>query len=840
MDALKSNGQMLDQIDLEQIPRSGFDLSYNNKGTCQVGRIVPTRCMEMMPGDSVKGSTQVAMQFEPLAVPILANMRCKQEDWYVPNHILWDNWDEFYTKGEDLSDISKVPSVTLARIMDYLSRVMFGYYPDDDHFFYVRAGYLYLNKRINSAKLGSAEYMALATRVSQLSANYQNAVSNVKKTYTGKDLAEAMRDLKTDYQELWDLQAQLKSMYGFVEEIKEEHYNMFLYVDELLRYLSELEKFLNSAVVQNNGLEDLYDYYRDRIKDFKEYIGTVPQYWDDRYKGYVILLYQDVETSLIAPKVAGSTVYNTLSFQDLKDTNGVWRSSFSLPSMFEPIADILAQPDLATNFSLSVSGQTTTIHCYTKSMCIPSEFLTSFIRLMYDLVSPLVGPSSTLGYLGYPQLLPQDFALLSIIGINLNIGNRSFVEVSEEEQGVGYFDAMPFHSLYCTHVPKSILPLRACYAIWYNNYRDQLLETDAPKPVTQTVITDQELLVLLSPRLRCWSKDAFTTSLANTGTGNMVVPISESLSKVGYNASNTGDVMEDKLQSIMQLNLADYTLSDGTKVELPTRFLSSYASDVQGAAATNYSFSLDLLRRVGRAEKWVQKALIYGNKIQDALFTHWRVKIKNERIQLPEFVNSHVQTIKIDTILNNTTTAESNAGDKAGFASMYGESNGFTLYSPECGWLISFMSILPEQSYPYGTPRHLDRLDVFDFPFPEFAQIGMDAVYESELVCSPVSINVNTNGVPNVFGYQGRYYDLKFKQDEEHGELLTTQNMYTFGREFSPYGQDTMPKLNARFVHCHPKLDMFVVDDPYIDLVRYDIHHSVAATRAFPVCGLSV
>ncbi len=49
MDALKSKGQMYDQINLEQIPRSGFDLSHSVRGTGKIGRLIPIRNMETQP-----------------------------------------------------------------------------------------------------------------------------------------------------------------------------------------------------------------------------------------------------------------------------------------------------------------------------------------------------------------------------------------------------------------------------------------------------------------------------------------------------------------------------------------------------------------------------------------------------------------------------------------------------------------------------------------------------------------------------------------------------------------------------------------------------------------------
>lgn len=108
---------MYDQIDLGKISRSGFDLSWNNKGTGKIGRIIPTRCTEVLPGDRFKGFSAAAVQFEPLAVPILANMDVRQEHFYVPNNILWKNWDKFITGGQNLDDTSVLPTTSIYKIL---------------------------------------------------------------------------------------------------------------------------------------------------------------------------------------------------------------------------------------------------------------------------------------------------------------------------------------------------------------------------------------------------------------------------------------------------------------------------------------------------------------------------------------------------------------------------------------------------------------------------------------------------------------------------------------------------------------------------------------------------
>lgn len=749
MDALKSRGQMLDQINLEQIPRSGFDLSYSTKGSGKIGRIIPTRCMECLPSDSIKGSTQAALQFQPLAVPILANMRVKQETWYVPNHILLDNWDTFITKGQDLSDNSILPSFSLQvflRDVLPLYCVLFG----------------------------------------------ENSVTTGGPT----------------------LYIQPYATNDFSAENGVQYANMFYDVVEFLDYWQNVldKTYMGQSYSVPFGMDDLFDY---RIEVLKNYLTAFRSRYDIAFTALPECYVTDNGG---VRHFRGIPVFASNSSNYL-GSSYYFSSYKEYPQVFDQLDTQL----------VGVFSQSQGLYK------VFSDEMKMFLQLLEDLLSPVVGVGSMFDYLGYNVLTPVDFRYLYL---------HSFCEYyAVKAQPIGAGNLPLFASLNMNdYIPvdlvssssQSVLPLRACYAIWYNNYRDKLLELDSPEPVTKSVVSSDELFVLSVLRIRAWSKDSFNTALANTGTGNMVVPISQQLSGV----RKEYDFAAKSTENMLDLGLTQYTLADGSTIDMPTRYLSSNHL-VNKVTGLKYEFSLDTLRRAGRTEKWIQKALIYGNLIQDALFTHWGVKIKNERIQLPEFVTSSSQLVKIDTILNNTTTAESVAGDKAGFASAYDEGTNFDWYSPENGYLLSFMTVLPEQTYAYGKPRHLSKLRIFDFAFPEFAQIGMDAVYNEEIKLTGID-ELNEEYAKGIFGYQGRYYDYKCKQDEEHGQLRTTDDMYTFSRDFNIYDPNSRPKLNYRFVHCHPSLDMFVMDDPSQDQFRYDIHHSVAASRALPVCGMSV
>ena len=772
MDALKSKGQMLDQINLEQIPRSGFDLSYSTKGTGKIGRIIPTRCMECLPSDSIKGSSQAALQFQPLAVPILANMRVKQETWYVPNHILLDNWDTFITKGQDLSDNSVLPSFSLQRVVDIFTS--------------------------NFGRPINLSYGPL-----------------IVYHYAPKKLSDGSDNIRGDL------------AYYTMDSSSYVLYN------DLVSMISDIRQLFKSNIYAKYEIDDLFDYVDTVCDSFEQYLAAIP----DSEK-YVVVIN--------GTNVSGDR-------QQLGPVLPLFKMGFDYDNLYKDQAGEMKVTDYRVPLRVPEvkGGKNWSEMSYYEQMFwhpgergknampIATDYFNRFMQFYYDLCAPVFGLGSNMDYLGYKVMSPIDF----YYSIEMPVFRRWFNVLESTGSYMGHFLDVELNSIFdsdlVSNYQQNVLPLRACYSIWYNNYRDKLLELKAPEPSTATTITDDELLILVCPRIRAWSKDSFNTALANTGTGNMVVPISQNLNTTRISLNGTGTEAEQ-----LDLNMNSYQLLDGTQLDLPTRYLSNNHDRTARTGSLKYEFSLDTLRRAGRTEKWIQKALIYGNLIQDALFTHWGVKIKNERIQLPEFVTSSVELVKIDTILNNTTissaddSVQSTAGDKAGFASAYDNGTSFDWYSPENGYLISFMTVLPEQTYPAGMPRHLCKLRIFDYAFPEFAQIGMDAVYNDE-VQSAVLSEHKSFGV-GIFGYQGRYYDYKCKQDEEHGSLRDTDDMYTFARTYNLFDTVSRPKLNYRFVHCHPSLDMFVMDDPSQDQFRYDVHHSVAASRALPVCGMSV
>ncbi len=106
--------------------RTAFSHSRYRLQTMEMGTLTP--CMtplEVLPGDTIRKSALALIRNAPLATPVMHPCFIRIHDWFVPFRLLWDNWPDFITGGEDGLNASVVPtlqSASLARscLCDYL------------------------------------------------------------------------------------------------------------------------------------------------------------------------------------------------------------------------------------------------------------------------------------------------------------------------------------------------------------------------------------------------------------------------------------------------------------------------------------------------------------------------------------------------------------------------------------------------------------------------------------------------------------------------------------------------------------------------------------------------
>lgn len=89
--------------------RHRFNLSHDWKGTMRMGDLVPIFCKPVVPGDSFRVTTEMQMRLAPLIAPLMHRIDVFTHFFFVPNRLIWDNWEKFITGGEDGEDSPSYP-----------------------------------------------------------------------------------------------------------------------------------------------------------------------------------------------------------------------------------------------------------------------------------------------------------------------------------------------------------------------------------------------------------------------------------------------------------------------------------------------------------------------------------------------------------------------------------------------------------------------------------------------------------------------------------------------------------------------------------------------------------
>lgn len=92
---------------------NAFDLSFKRIMSCHEGDLVPCFCKEVVPGDIFKWKAEVFMRLMPLVSPMMQDTNVYIHMFYVPNRILWNDCEDYYTGGRDGNDTTVKPYIEI-------------------------------------------------------------------------------------------------------------------------------------------------------------------------------------------------------------------------------------------------------------------------------------------------------------------------------------------------------------------------------------------------------------------------------------------------------------------------------------------------------------------------------------------------------------------------------------------------------------------------------------------------------------------------------------------------------------------------------------------------------
>lgn len=108
---------IFNSIRLKRPKRNVFNLSYENKLTMNMGELVPIMCMPIVPGDKFRVNTEALVRLAPLVAPMMHRVNVYTHYFFVPNRLVWNQWEDFITKGIDGEDSPVFPRISLASDM---------------------------------------------------------------------------------------------------------------------------------------------------------------------------------------------------------------------------------------------------------------------------------------------------------------------------------------------------------------------------------------------------------------------------------------------------------------------------------------------------------------------------------------------------------------------------------------------------------------------------------------------------------------------------------------------------------------------------------------------------
>lgn len=88
-------GLLFRTVKAPRIKRNAFDLSHTLLTSCDMGKLVPVLCQEVVPGDTFSINSSFFVRFQPLIAPVMHNINVYFHSFFVPTRIIWDDFEEF-------------------------------------------------------------------------------------------------------------------------------------------------------------------------------------------------------------------------------------------------------------------------------------------------------------------------------------------------------------------------------------------------------------------------------------------------------------------------------------------------------------------------------------------------------------------------------------------------------------------------------------------------------------------------------------------------------------------------------------------------------------------------
>lgn len=328
------------------------------------------------------------------------------------------------------------------------------------------------------------------------------------------------------------------------------------------------------------------------------------------------------------------------------------------------------------------------------------------------------------------------------------------------------------------------LPLRAYNLIWKEWFRDENLQNSP----TINLDNGPDQIADFALLKRGKRHDYFTSCLPSLQKGTAVsLPLgTEAPVKVDTANGN----------HIALLNASDSLQRIDTSGATATISATTGTNDMFADLSVATAATINELRQAIQVQSLLELDMRGGTRYTEILQAHFNVTSPDFRLQRPEYLGGGQIRINSHPVAQNSPTSGSSyQGQLAAFAtaSSMGSNIGFTKSFVEHGYVIGLACPRADITYQQGINRMWSRSTRYDFFWPKLQQLGEQAVLNKEIYLQ------GTAADEDVFGYQERYAEYRYKPSEIHGQFrgtyATPLDMWHMAEEFG-----SLPALNSTFI----------------------------------------
>lgn len=122
-----AKANIFNTIQVAKPQTSTFDLTHDIKFSSRMGELTPILATEVLPGDKFNIGADALIRFAPLVAPVMHRMDATIHYFFVPNRILWSDWEDFITNNATvvhpyitLEDTAGSLTPAQLRMLDYM------------------------------------------------------------------------------------------------------------------------------------------------------------------------------------------------------------------------------------------------------------------------------------------------------------------------------------------------------------------------------------------------------------------------------------------------------------------------------------------------------------------------------------------------------------------------------------------------------------------------------------------------------------------------------------------------------------------------------------------------